>query len=173
MRPFKTYSLVACLIFSSLLFLPSFNLYATEYYALRLSGSNCILCHTDPKTGSLNQVGALFQEEGYRYPFTWKSIFFHFLGGLTLFFILFVFPYLESFDSDRSYSGVYILSFVGSEVLGFQNLSLFSSNFRPLRNSWINRDNINHLQEIYSETQRVRQSTDRWHFSCSPPFYFS
>jgi Fe-S oxidoreductase/nitrate reductase gamma subunit len=36
-------------------------------------------------------VGTLFQEEGYRYPLTWESIFFYFLGGLTLFLILFGF----------------------------------------------------------------------------------
>lgn len=89
MSPFKIYSLVACLIFSSLLFLPSFNLYATEYYAFRLIGSDCTLCHTDPQTGSLNRAGTQFQEQGNRYPFTWKSIFFNFLGGLTLCLILF------------------------------------------------------------------------------------
>jgi hypothetical protein len=174
MRPFKIYSLVACLIFSSLLFLPSFNLYATEYYALRLSGSNCILCHTDPKTGSLNQAGALFQEEGYRYldlesiflllgtnalpyPFwllssipalalweSWgemESMEGEVEGPLPICFrtsddieetlprneppsSFLVFPYLESFDSDRSYSGVYILSFVGGGS-GFQNYPSF------------------------------------------------
>ena len=91
MRPFKIGSPVVCLILSSLLFLPSSTVQAAEYYALRLAGSDCTLCHTDPKTGSLNRTGALFQEEGYRYPLTWKGVFFYFLGAFTLFFILFGF----------------------------------------------------------------------------------
>ena len=82
-RLLKIIPLVICLILSFLLFLPSSNLHATEYYALRLTGSDCTVCHTDPKMGSLNQAGALFQEEGYRYPLTWKSGFFYFLGGFT------------------------------------------------------------------------------------------
>lgn len=82
-----------------------------------------------------------------------------------------VFPYLDSFNFDRSYSGIYILSFAGIEVLGFQNLSLFSFDFRLLWNSGINRDDITHLQEIYSETQRVRLSTDRCHHPYRSLFY--
>jgi len=39
----------------------------------------------------LNQIGTSFQEEGYRYPFTWKETFFYFLLGLTLFLIIFGF----------------------------------------------------------------------------------
>lgn len=91
MSPFKKFFLVVCLIFPFLLFLFPSNLHATEYYALRLTGSDCTLCHTDPKIGSLNQVGMLFQEEGYRYPLTWKGVLFYFLGGFTLLFILFGF----------------------------------------------------------------------------------
>jgi len=91
MSPSKIVSLIAYLILFSLLFHPSSNIHATEYYALRLTGSDCTLCHTDPKTGVINQVGTLFQEEGYRYPLTWKSGFFYFLGGITFFFILFGF----------------------------------------------------------------------------------
>jgi Fe-S oxidoreductase/nitrate reductase gamma subunit len=87
--PFKIIPLVTCLILSSLLFLPSSNLRATEYYALRLTGSDCTLCHTDPKTGALNQTGTLFQVKGYHYPVTWKGVFFTFLGGFTLFMVLF------------------------------------------------------------------------------------
>jgi Fe-S oxidoreductase/nitrate reductase gamma subunit len=78
----------ALFIFSLLLFLPSSTVQATEYYALRLSGSDCTLCHTDPKTGALNQVGILFQEQGYRYPLTWKGVFFCFLGGLVFLLVL-------------------------------------------------------------------------------------
>jgi len=89
MNRFKVFLLVAVFLLSLLLFLPSSNIQATEYYALRLTGSDCTLCHTDPKTGSLNQGGTLFQEEGYRYPLTWKGVLFYFLGLLILFFILF------------------------------------------------------------------------------------
>ena len=53
--------------------------HATEYYAFRLSGSGCTLCHTDPKTGELNEKGMRFQEEGYRYPFTWMQGIYYFL----------------------------------------------------------------------------------------------
>jgi Fe-S oxidoreductase/nitrate reductase gamma subunit len=91
MNRFKVFLLVAVFLLSLLLFLPSSNIQATEYYALRLTGSDCTLCHTDPKTGSLNQGGTLFQEEGYRYPLTWKGVLFYFLGLLILFFILFGF----------------------------------------------------------------------------------
>ncbi|MGZ3525297.1 MAG: hypothetical protein ACXU9L_10945, partial [Thermodesulfobacteriota bacterium] len=84
-------SFSAIFIISLLLFLPFSNVEATEFYALRLSGSDCTLCHTDPKTGSLNPAGMRFQEEGYRYPITWKAMFFYFLGGLTFFLIVFSF----------------------------------------------------------------------------------
>ncbi|MGZ3605961.1 MAG: (Fe-S)-binding protein [Thermodesulfobacteriota bacterium] len=84
-------SFSAIFIFSLLLFPPFSKLEATEFYALRLSGSDCTLCHTDPKTGSLNPAGMRFQEEGYRYPITWKAMFFYFLGGLTSFVIVFGF----------------------------------------------------------------------------------
>jgi nitrate reductase gamma subunit len=79
------------IIFFILISLSSSSVYATEYYAFRLAGSDCTLCHTDPKTGSLNQTGASFQEEGYRYPFTWKGTFFYFLAGLAFFLIIFGF----------------------------------------------------------------------------------
>jgi Fe-S oxidoreductase/nitrate reductase gamma subunit len=91
MSRLKKFSSGVYLILFFVLFLCSSNLHATEYYALRLSGSDCTLCHIDPKTGSLNQAGALFQEQGHRYPLTWKGLFFYFLGGLTLFFIFFGF----------------------------------------------------------------------------------
>lgn len=75
--------------FCLLLFLPSSLVQATEYYALRVAGSDCTLCHADPRTGALNQVGALFEEQGHRYPLTWKAAFFYFLGGCALFLVLF------------------------------------------------------------------------------------
>jgi Fe-S oxidoreductase/nitrate reductase gamma subunit len=37
----------------------------------------------------LNEAGTLFQEEGYRYPLTWKGVFLYGLWGFPLFFILF------------------------------------------------------------------------------------
>ena len=70
---------------------PSSNIYATEYYAFRSGGSDCTLCHTDPKTGSLNQIGASFQRNGYRYPFTWEEMLLYLLSGLTLFLMVFGF----------------------------------------------------------------------------------
>ncbi len=88
MGRFRLLLISTLFIFSLLLFLPSSTVQATEYYGLRLSGSDCTLCHTDPRTGSLNQVGILFQEHGYRYPFTWKAVFFYLLGGITLFLVL-------------------------------------------------------------------------------------
>ena len=78
-------------IFFFLLSFPLSTVQATEYYALRVAGSDCTLCHADPKTGSLDQVGAQFQEHGYRYPLTWNGVFFHFLGAFTLFLLLFGF----------------------------------------------------------------------------------
>ncbi len=81
----------ALFIFSQLVFLPSSTVQATEYYALRVVGSDCTLCHTDPQTGSLNQVGVLFQEQGYRYSPSWKTVFFYFVGGFSLFLVLFGF----------------------------------------------------------------------------------
>jgi Fe-S oxidoreductase/nitrate reductase gamma subunit len=91
MDRFSIHLFPAILIFSVLLFLLYSPTHATEYYAFRLTGSDCTLCHTDPKIGSLNQVGNLFQKEGYHYPFTWKSLLFCFLGGFTLFLIHFGF----------------------------------------------------------------------------------
>jgi Fe-S oxidoreductase/nitrate reductase gamma subunit len=81
----------AVLTFSLFLFLPFSNLEATEFYGLRVSGSDCTLCHTNPKTGLLNPAGIQFQKEVYRYPITWKAVFFYFLGGLTFSFIVFGF----------------------------------------------------------------------------------
>ncbi len=81
----------ALLIFCLLLFLPPPTVQATEYYALRLVGSDCTLCHTDPRTGELNQVGVRFLEQGYRYPLTWKAVFFYFLGGFAFLLVLFGF----------------------------------------------------------------------------------
>jgi hypothetical protein len=67
--------------FLSILLLPA---HATEYYALRLSGSDCVLCHSDPQQGSLNETGLRFQERGYRYPFSWKQVCYYIAipGGL-------------------------------------------------------------------------------------------
>ena len=47
--------------------------HATEDYALRLAGSNCALCHSDPRTGALTGEGVRFQQRGYRYPFSWSQ----------------------------------------------------------------------------------------------------
>jgi len=91
MNPFKADHSFVVIIFFIVISLSPSSVYATEYYALRLAGSDCTLCHTDPKTGSLNQIGTSFQEEGYRYPYTWKETFFYFLLGLTLFLIIFGF----------------------------------------------------------------------------------
>jgi hypothetical protein len=91
MNPFKADHSFVVIIFFILISLSFSSVYATEYYAFRLSGSDCLLCHADPKTGSLNQIGTSFQEEGYRYPYTWKETFFYFLLGLTLFLIIFGF----------------------------------------------------------------------------------
>lgn len=75
------------LIFFLSLFLHPSAVQATEYYALRVIGSDCTLCHTDVKTGELNRAGALFQEHG-RYPLTWKNILFYCFGGITFFLVL-------------------------------------------------------------------------------------
>lgn len=75
-----------------LLILCSFDLFlfapprvcGTEYYAFRLIGSDCTLCHTDARVGHLNPTGIAFQKRGYRYPITRDgaiSLFF----GFTLF----------------------------------------------------------------------------------------
>jgi hypothetical protein len=82
---------VAVGIFFILLFIPFPSIHAKEYYAFRVAGSDCSLCHNDPKTGSLNRTETLFEERGYRYPFAWKEVLFYFLSGLTLFFIAFGF----------------------------------------------------------------------------------
>ncbi len=64
MVPSKMNHPLAVIIFFLLLSLPFPSLHATEYYALRLTGSDCLLCHIDPGIGSLNQTGVRFQEEG-------------------------------------------------------------------------------------------------------------
>lgn len=66
-----------------ILVLPFSSVHATEYYAFRLSGSNCTLCHIDPKTGSLSEEGELFIARGYRYPFTLGGAFFSFIVALS------------------------------------------------------------------------------------------
>ncbi len=89
MSPSKVLHLtVRIIVFSALLTLLCPSLHATEYYAFRLSGSDCKLCHTDPQNGSLNQTGTLFQEDGYRYPLTLMEVVCYLLGCLTLFFII-------------------------------------------------------------------------------------
>ena len=80
---------VRTIIFFILLALPFSSIHATEYYAFRLPGSDCTLCHIDSKSGSLNEEGDLFLARGYRYPFTLKGAFFYFLAILTLSMILF------------------------------------------------------------------------------------
>jgi Fe-S oxidoreductase/nitrate reductase gamma subunit len=45
--------------------------HARESFALRLAGSTCTPCHSDPRTGALNEEGLRFMERGYRYPFSW------------------------------------------------------------------------------------------------------
>ncbi|MBM4306404.1 MAG: 4Fe-4S dicluster domain-containing protein [Deltaproteobacteria bacterium] len=79
------------IFFFLLLFLPISSLHATEYYGLRLSGSDCFLCHTAPEIGTLNQTGVQFQEEGYRYPMTLKGVLFNILGGPIVFILFFSF----------------------------------------------------------------------------------
>jgi Fe-S oxidoreductase/nitrate reductase gamma subunit len=68
--------------------LPLSTASATEYYALRLAGSDCTLCHSNPLTGELNPAGTLFRERGYQYPFLWKELFFYLLSSLTFFLII-------------------------------------------------------------------------------------
>ncbi len=89
MNPSKMNHPIAVIVFFILLFFPFSSLHGTEYYAFRLTGSDCTLCHTNPQSGLLNQTGTLYQEEGYRYPLTWKGIFLYSLCGLPLFFIFF------------------------------------------------------------------------------------
>jgi len=82
---------LAAIIFLSLLFIPIFPLHATEYYALRVTGSDCLLCHIAPEIGTLNETGVRFLEGGYRYPLTFKGMLFQVLGGLILFILCFGF----------------------------------------------------------------------------------
>jgi len=89
MNPSKMNHPIAVIVFFILLFFPFSSLHGTEYYAFRLTGSDCTLCHTNPQSGLLNQTGTLYREEGYRYPLTWKGIFLYGLCGLPLFFIFF------------------------------------------------------------------------------------
>ncbi len=91
MDRFRLRFILAFFVLSLLLFLLSSTVQATEYYAFRLAGSDCTLCHTDAKTGELNRVGAQFQEEGYRYPLTRKGVLFYFLGAFALFLVCFGF----------------------------------------------------------------------------------
>jgi len=70
-------------VISLILFLAPPSIHGTEYYAFRLSGSDCVLCHIDPKSGTLTRTGTLFQEGGYIYPSSWEQAFFWVLGGLT------------------------------------------------------------------------------------------
>jgi Fe-S oxidoreductase/nitrate reductase gamma subunit len=75
----------SCLIRTALLLFllivsPFSPLHATEYYAFRLAGSDCTLCHTDPKTGSLTPTGEEFQSRGHRYPLLWREVFFYLVG---------------------------------------------------------------------------------------------
>jgi Fe-S oxidoreductase/nitrate reductase gamma subunit len=78
----------AAILFLILLFLPLASASGTEYYALRLEGSDCRLCHLDPGAGTLNDTGGRFQEQGYRYPVTYKGLLFFSLWGVTLFFFV-------------------------------------------------------------------------------------
>ncbi len=89
MRAMNT--LKALFLFLFLILIPSSSIYATEYQAFRMAGSDCTLCHDDPTTGSLNDTGIQFEEDGYRYPLTGKQVLFYFLGGFTLFVIIFGF----------------------------------------------------------------------------------
>ncbi|MDI7258538.1 MAG: respiratory nitrate reductase subunit gamma [Thermodesulfobacteriota bacterium] len=50
-----------------------------------------MLCHVDPKIGSLNWTGTLFQKEGYQYPLTYRALLLYFLVGLVLFIVLYGF----------------------------------------------------------------------------------
>ncbi len=86
---FRMIRTLRAIIFFTLLAFPFSSIHATEYYAFRLSGSDCTLCHIDPKNGSLNEEGTLFLERGYRYPFTLKGAFFYLLAVLTFSMILF------------------------------------------------------------------------------------
>lgn len=79
------------ILFTFLLFFPLSFLHASEYYALRLAGSDCLLCHLAPEIGTLNQTGIRFQEEGYRYPVTLMGALFTTAGGLILFILFFGF----------------------------------------------------------------------------------
>jgi Fe-S oxidoreductase/nitrate reductase gamma subunit len=89
MIPFRMNHPTTVIIFVILLLFPFSSIHATEYYAFRLTGSDCTLCHTNPQIGSLNQTGTRFQEEGYRYPSSRKGIFLYCLWGFPLFLILF------------------------------------------------------------------------------------
>lgn len=72
-----------------------------------------------------------------------------------------VFPYIDSFNSYRPFSGIFIFAFIEDEVHRLQNLSFFSDHFGCFWYCRINRDDIARLQKIYSEAKRVGQSTDR------------
>ncbi len=91
MRFAKLICLILLIIPFVIFIYPLSSIDATEYYALRLTGSDCTLCHYNPKTGALNPTGILFQKEGYRYPFTSKGLILFLFIGLVLCFILFGF----------------------------------------------------------------------------------
>src|SRR4030042_760786 len=76
---------IAVILFSFLFFIQPSFLHATEYYAFRLAGSDCTLCHTNPQNGSLNETGTLFQQRGYQYPLNWKGGLLYGLWVLPLF----------------------------------------------------------------------------------------
>lgn len=57
-------------------------------YAFHFVGSDCILCHTNPQDGSLNETGILFQERGYRYPLVWKQVCYYLVIGSVFLYIL-------------------------------------------------------------------------------------
>ncbi len=71
-----------------LLAFPFSSACAWEFYAFRMPGSDCTLCHIHPESGSLNQEGSLFLQRGYRYPFTLKGAFFYCLA-IVIFFVIF------------------------------------------------------------------------------------
>ncbi len=69
-------------VFFLIVFSPA---HATEYYALRLAGSDCTLCHRNARTGELNGTGVQFQEGGYRFPLVWGGVLYSLLWAPALF----------------------------------------------------------------------------------------
>ena len=72
------------IIFFVFLFTSFSAAHATEYYALRLAGSDCTLCHRNARTGELNEAGIQFQENGHRFPLVWRGALYYFLWVLAL-----------------------------------------------------------------------------------------